>query len=478
MLQKNIFLLLLLGSLSAFSQELANSIPLQLKKDKGVFQVVDETAKKTTLFFADKTQIKTIRLDGAMKMIDSMSTARPDKAYDIMVGYSTSGEQTRVFWSSSDHEEVYAQVYDFEKKGVGGEKYLFPFKEDRFLQVFSEKDKFYILSIIRKTNKLKLYVFGSDGKMQEKIIDFSNAKFFDYYYHPISLYEAFGESFMPAEPAYSLQQIHAEDLTSLTESSKKRKCYLDGGKIYITFDGSTDFTHLITLDLTNFTGVEKVVQKPYIAFNDRYELNSNSFVIDGQLYQIKTSSSKMFFVVKDLQGNVLKEYSKTPDDQLDFKNSEIIQESGDPENPRILEKTSQFLRKTNNQNSGMAISKNGDNYLVTMGSVSDERASTGMMVGGMFGVAGALVAIALTNPTFDSFNSYSNRKVVYINCLFDKSGNHVDGALKPLAFDKIRKFTKDRKDLASPTLFRFEDAYYFGYYSKADKNYLLTKFNN
>jgi hypothetical protein len=478
MLKKFILLLLLFSASFCFSQEIVTSIPLELK-NKAAFQVVNDSLKQAIIFLGDKLRINAIRLDQNMQPLDSLPAAKPEKAYDMMVGYNVSGTNPRLFWSSSDHEQIYSQFYDFEKKAVSGISYSIPFKEDRFLQFFSEQDKFYILSIIRKSNTLKLYVFDNSGKMEEHLVDLGAAKFFDHNYKPTNLYGSIGDDFFEEDKPYILQLIKSENPVSLTESSKKRKCYLNGKQIFITLDTNVDYTQVVNIDLAAFKGSEKVIQQPYIAFMDRGELNSNSFIIDRQIYQFKTSSQKMFLSIKDLNGNLIKEYSKTPDENIDFKNSEIIQETGDIENPRILQKTAQFLRKANNQFSGISISKINGNYLVTLGSVSEERMSTGAVIGTVFlgGVTGVIIVSALWNPAFDSFNSYNNRKVVYINCLFDKNAKHIDGALQPLAFDKIRKFTKEMTDYGSPTLFKMDHAYYFGYYSKTEKKYLIRKFN-
>ncbi len=470
--------LLLLLAIPVFlnAQQAVNSFPLELKRDKATFQVVNETSKQVDLFLADKTHVTAIRLNENMQVVDTILAPRPDKDYDMMVGNNANGKVTRLFWASSDHEQLYAQTYNFEKNVVAGEKFDFPFKEDRFLQYFSDKDHFYMLSIVRKTSTLRLYVFDGTGKMEMKTISLEGQKFFDYYYKPLTLYQLLGSDFYMSERPFSIQQIQAENPTALTASSKKRKCYLEDGQLIITNDTSVDLTQIISISLETFKPTVLVVPQPYIIFNDRIELNSNSFIVDGKLFQIKTSSQKLIFSIKNLQGQLIAEYSKTPDEQIDFKNSPIIQETGDPENPRILEKTSQFLRKANNQNSGLSVLQADGNYLVTLGSVSDERQSTGMVVGSMFGIAGALVAVALSNPTLDSFNAYSNRKVVYINCLFDQKGKHVGGNLPPSAFDNIRKFLMGQQEISAPTLFKFDGFYYLGYYKKSDKRFTLTKF--
>jgi hypothetical protein len=76
----------------------------------------------------------------------------------------------------------------------------------------------------------------------------------------------------------------------------------------------------------------------------------------------------------------------------------------------------------------------------------------------------------------DSFNSYSNRKVVKIECLFDADNNHIEKELKPLAFDKIRTFFDDNTDVTSRTLFKMEANYYLGYYDNKTKEYIIRRF--
>jgi hypothetical protein len=54
MIKKITVISVLILSLNSFSQELVGLIPLDLKKDRDVFQVVNESTKETTLFLSDK----------------------------------------------------------------------------------------------------------------------------------------------------------------------------------------------------------------------------------------------------------------------------------------------------------------------------------------------------------------------------------------------------------------------------------------
>lgn len=472
-----IFWLLLLCSGALYPQEMANALPLDLKKNKGVFQVVNNPAKQTSLFFADKTDITSIRLDQNMQPIDSVTAKRPEKAYDRMVGSNLDGNNPRLFWMSSNHEKICLQLFDFDKRAATNQFYELQYEGERFLESFSSQDHFVILSVLKRSSSLRLYVFGNDGQMETKTVALSG-KFFDYNYKPTDLYGVLAENFMPFEAPYTLQKITSESPVSMTEGAKKRKAYFDGRQLILTFDTNPKYTHLITIDMANYSANEQVFQMPFVDGNDFTGVNSNSFLTaDGKLLQMKVSSDKLVFSIKDknADGAIVKEYTAYGEKPIDFKNSDIIQEKGDYGNTRTLEKTSQFLRKTNNMYSGVSASEIDGNYLVTMGSVS-EPTNNMMMFGAAFGAAGVIVAAVVWNPTYDSFNSYQNRKVVTINCLFDKQGEHVPGAVKTLAFDKMRGFMDQQKGITSPTIFKLGTFYYLGFYKKDDKKYYLHQF--
>jgi hypothetical protein len=477
MYKKSMALILLLSSIMAFSQEMVNLIPLELKKNRDVFQIVNNTTKETSLFISDKKRVKAIRLNDKMQIIDSLSTERPDKTYSEMIGYNNDQSNPRLFWISSNHKEIFSQLYNFENQQISNQNYTLSLKNEKFLQKFSENGKFYILTIIRDSNTIKLYVFDEHGKMEERIIALTGFHFFDSNYQRTNLYGVLEENLLPFESSFSLQKITTESPTSLTESAKKRKCYSNDNQIILTFDCNFDYTQLITIDLKKYTAVEKIIKKPFIKYADRFELKSNSFLIDDRLFQIKLNSEKMIVTSKDLEDNLIKEYTADKEGQIDFKNSEIIQENGSASSIRILEKTSQFLRKVNSSNPGISCYKVNGNYLVTLGSISEQQQNSAIMIGAMVGgLSGALIAVAISNPTYDSFNSYSKRKVVYINCLFDKDNNHINGESKPLAFDNIRKFLDEKTSISSQTIYKLDHSYYLGYYDDTRKEYALINF--
>jgi hypothetical protein len=470
----------MLHSFASFSQDLLSETPIALKKNRDVFQTVNVDSNLVNLFISDNIKVKAIQFNEEMKIVDSISADRPNpKTYANMIGYNSSKGSTRLFWSSNDLEEIFTQLYDFTNRKVETKKHSLVFKDEKVLQKFTENENFYILTVVKKTNVFKFHIFDKEGQYSEKVIDLSNFRFFASEYTKKTLYGMFEVNLLPFEIPFTLQKIDADNPTSLTDAAKKRKCYVTNNQLIITFDLNFDFTQVLIIDLVNFTATEKIVKKHAIAMVEFARLNSNSFYFQNKLYQIKSSQDLLYLTVKDLDDNLIKEYFTDENKPLNFKNSEIYQEGGDfGGGKRVLENTSQFIRKVNNSNSGLSCYKIGENTLITFGAVSAVQQS-GVQAGlGQFGFIGALISAVAFNPTMESFNSYSNRKVVKAEGLFDKNANHLKGDLQPLAFDKIRTFVDKKKDVSSQTLFKMNSIYYLGYYDNKTANYIIRMFTD
>jgi hypothetical protein len=505
MFKKSIVLVLMLSNLISFSQEATNSFPLELKGNRDVFQIVNEANKNVSLFVSDRKEVSSFLLNESMQITDSIKTERPERKYTDIAGYINKDKNIRLYWSSEDHKEIYTQLYDTENHTVLNQEYALSLKNEKFVQNFSENNLFYMVTIVKESNLLKFYIFDIDGKMSEKTIDFNGFRFLDKDNHKSNFYSILREFKKALNASISLQKITPENTTSLTYSSNKRKCYLKNNKLTITIDLSIDFTQLIIIDLNTFTATEKFIKNPYIYYENSLEVDSNSFLMDDKLYQIKSSSSMLKLSIKTLDDTLLKEYTATETEPIDFKNSDIIQKgtvkSGlfPIDNDRVLEKTKQFLRKLHNASCAISCYNLNGNTLLTLGSVTDLNVGGVMMPMGAPGFGGANFGstsfpnfqFMYVNPTYDNFNSYKNRKVVFINCLFDKDNNHVSGELKPIAFDKIQGFLveDDKQDTLSffsnpenkeksKTVFKLDSNYYLGHYDNKTKRYVIRKFTD
>lgn len=477
-MKKLLFAFFLIISSTSFTQSLSKSINLNLSRRNDVFQIVEENKKQVSLFFSDKYKARTVRFDENFNIIDSLSTDRPSKEYDDVIGYSISGNKYYSYWSSSNNKEIASQCFDFEGKKVSLNTFKLEFSKEKPIERITINDVFYLVTIVKHTSILNFYVFN-DGKVEKKTIDLSARNFVSYDNQKVNLWEIFSEV-TDFDNGLSAQNILEETPPSLTFSANKKKAYVRNNHLIFTFDNNKGFTQLINININDFTYEVKSYAQPYIEPTEFDMATSNSFLLKDRLIQIKLNTQLMYISVKDLAGNELKTFTSIADKEIDFKNSDIIQENGSIRNTRILDKSSQLLRKVSNLNPSLSCYSYNDKIYFTLGAVSLVQNNNSVIYGAMIGgMAGALIGAAVSsNYSVNNLNSYNGRKVVYINCLFDSEFNHIDGEVKKLAFDELRFFANEKQDLLSQTVFKMNSKLYFGGYDKTTRTYSFYSFND
>lgn len=475
---KKFAVILLLSSLSCISQNLAKNIKLNYARKNNVFQVVEENKKQVSLFFSDKYKARIIRLDENFNFIDSLSTDRPSKEYDEIIGYSISGDKYYSYWSTSNNKKITSQSFDFESNKVSLKTYFIDFTEEKAIETITINNVFYLLSVVKDKNILHLYVFD-DGKMEKKTIDLSSKNFVTYNNQRASLWQVISE-ITDFETNLSFQNILEETPPSLALSANKKKAYIRENNLILTIDNNKGFTQMININVNDLTFEVKFYTQPYIDSTKSEITESNSFLYKDRLIQIKLDAQILYISIKDFEGNELKSYSAFAGKEIAFKNSDIIQESNSIKNIRILDKSNQLLRKINSLQPSISCYKHDDTIYITIGAVSLPQKNNAIFYGAMIGgLTGALIGAALSSSySVTNLNSYNGRKVVYINCMFDSEFNHQDGTLKKLAFDKLREFAADKENLSGQTIFKMNSKLYFGGYNTTTRIYSIYSFND
>lgn len=461
---------------NAISQELTKKINVTLAKKTDVFQIVEEQKKQVSLFFSDKQKVRAIRFNDNFDVIDSLSVARPSDDYDDIIGYSISDNNYFSYWSNSNKKEIAGQCFDFEKKEVTLKTFSLDFEKEKLVEEITVNNTFYIVTILKKSSILNFYRFNGNT-LEKKNIDLSNKRFLDSENKSTNLWGVFNEG-NAFQPSLTVQNISADSPASLTFSANKKKVYTDGHFLTFTFDNNSNFTQVVKINLSDYSANCKLFNQPIFTVTQYNTVDSNSFLSDDKIIQMKSNSEKMILLVKDLEGNELKSFEIIADQEIPFKNSEIVQENGNVRNTRILDKSNQLLRKINNLYPSLSCYSLNDHIYLTLGGVSLVQNNNGAMYGAMIGgFTGALIGAAISsNYSMNNLNSYTNRKVVYINCLFDKNFNHVDGDLKKLSFDNLRVHADKNNHLTSQTVFKLNTALFHGGYDKESKVYSFYKF--
>lgn len=472
--------------IKSFSQEMVKGVSLNISKNAEVFQIVEESKRQVSLFFSAKINVLSVRFDQNFNVIDSLTTPKPSKDYDDIIGYSLSGNKYYTYWSNSNGKELLSQCFDFDAKKVTSKAFTIPLEKERIIKRITVNNVFYIITILKGTGIFNFYVI-KDAAVEKKSVDLSAKRFLGKDDKVTTLWDIVSRS-TSFEMPYSFQTISTETPPSLALSANKHKIYVFGNKLIFTLDDNRRFTQTIIVDLADFSSSTKMFMQPSFPEDTKiadengqsadYSYDSNSFFLTDKMIQIKDNSDFMKLSVKNIEGQELKNFLIN-NQEISFKNSDINQENGSVKSSRVLDKSSQLLRKISDINPAVSLYEADQKIYMIIGGVSDVQQNSAMMIGGMYGISGALIGMALSsNYSLNNLNSYKQRKVVYINCLFDTDFKHIDGEAKKTAFDNVRAFSESHDNLIAPVLFKMNSNLFYGGFDKETGNYSFFKFND
>jgi len=453
-------------STTSIAQDFVKSISFAVPKKSEIFQIVEEDKKQVSLFFCSDKRISSLRLNENFEIIDSLNTNPIDKKFDEVLGYSLSNDKYYTYWTNG--KSYISMAFDYKNKTVEKKSYDVLFEKEKIIKKLSINNLFYVITVGKNSSILNFYIFN-EGSFTKKVVDFSSKIFYNNSDKEALLSSIFGEATAMENP-YTIQNISNDSPASLVFTANKRKCYTYGDQFIVTIDNNKAFTQYISVNLKDFTFDHKIFGQPEIDENVDFSNDSNSFVLDKNLIQIRLNSDNMTIAVKDFENKTIKAFKANSKDEITFKNSDIVQENKNVKNVRILGKSNQFILKIYNLNPSLSCYINNDNYYLTIGSVSILENNNAVLYGAMLGgLTGALIGAALTsNYSTNNLNSYHERKVVYINSILDKNFNHVSGDAKKLAFDKLRNFIEEHKGVQYQTIFKRGESLYYGAYTNVN----------
>lgn len=460
--------------LISFGQEKVASFSQKDKERKDIFTVVNESDKELALFFIDKKSLSASRFDKNFVLIDTLGIQFSKKEVAEITGHSRSKNQYYIYWEGSNSKELVAQHFDFDSKKTQTAVIPFDIGKEQIINKFTSNNIFYIVTCSKNSSILNFYRF-ENGKMDTNLVDCSAMTFLNQYQKKVTFWDLYKEN--SALIYHNLiENISSETPASLAISTNKKKAYVNDESVTFTFDVNDVFTQTITVNLSDFKSSQKSVMMPYVKKAEIDRIDSNSFLINDRLIQLKTANKTLALTVKDQENNVLKNIVLNADDEVDFKNSDIIQETGSIESTKILGSSNQLIRKLNSLYPSVSGYYFDEKYYLVIGGVSAPQQNGAMMGGMIGGFTGALIGSAFSNYSVKNLNSYSNKKVVYIQSIFDKDFNHVKGESKKLAFDKLRLFVEKNERITNQTVFKFNSLLYLVGWDKDGKEYSFYKF--
>ncbi|MEN9335173.1 MAG: hypothetical protein RLZZ500_160 [Bacteroidota bacterium] len=476
-MKKLMLLLLVLVTESLFSQNLEKIIPLKIDENTDCIEIIDENKNLLNLLVVDNSNTKLICTNKEFEIIDTLITARPDKKYGSLLGYSIDNKIYYLYWRSKNKGEFGCQIFDFNTRTTSFKTINFESDNDYYIYSFLKDGVFTLIS--GKIESNILYVKKFKGlEIERHVIDLTGKVFFSFEGKRISLFELLTE-FKSIQKLSLVQRIASDSPPSLVLAAMPKKIYVDGDIVKLTFDNFDTGTQVIDINLKDYSFSQKLISQPYFPKPesiDYYSHPTSSLYFNNHYIQLKSSPSELFISIKDNEGEEIKSYRIEKDKEVPFRTSDIIQENGSLKETRILSKSNQLLRKISNLNPAVSLYNSSGNITMTIGGVSETLPNMYLYLP-IYGVGGAVLAVSFMRFPNENLNSYINRKVVYTSSKFDENFNPINEYSQKTGFDKMRIFTADKK-IQNPTLFTFDKTLYLGGIIKGEIGYSIYSFKD
>tara|TARA_Y100000815_G_C13309871_1_gene488031 strand:- start:249 stop:1658 length:1410 start_codon:yes stop_codon:yes gene_type:complete len=465
---KLLFLLLFVNLINAQTRYLEVKIKDKESNDDIKSATIIEDSINSSLFtFLEEEKVTYGFKYNHHRLLESKITSEGLKRkYKSIIGSIVNNNKVRLLETNNKNTKYASILFDFDTEISEETEYNFKLNPyDYYLQTYSHEDKCYMFTYNSQTNKLCKWTFLLDGSYKKDFYDLKD----NYSWVNNNSKNHFKEEF---------QKVNNKLPNNLIVTSKEYKMYeLKDGFIW-TLDDNIDYTLIIEFKAPEFDPTFTKI------FQTKQELNpktSNSYLFDDKIAQITSNNSYLNFEIKDFKSkNVIKSFSITKDETIDFKNGPILQEGSVYSfgNTRELEKTSKFLRKISKENNGVSVYPQNGNYRVTIGGIVELSGGGGMMMPGfgafpMYQVGGFTMSF---NPAGFAFGSYSSTGSTRIECLFDSEFNHLDGEIKDNVFDKITKYKDRMSNLKADNVYFLNNKVLFGFYKPYYKSYELVLF--
>lgn len=480
-MKKIIVIVLALTLNTSFSQEELVKFENHLKSSSlsinDAIPIVNNYTKEISLIFTDSKQVYGYLLDHNFKVTKNFISDKRSRKYKTIIG-STILDKNYILYLANNKRNKFVSVrFSYENDESKITELSLDLDNEKFIQTAEYKNKLYLMTVNNRSSVLNIYAFSDESNYKKKEIDLSQ-----YFDENDSFYDLLTVSKNGSfKKVVDINKIEDSNPNTIEITSEVTKMYQHDSKIIFSFDDFEDFTKVVTLNLDNFKYEVIEFDKP---FNDVKSKSTNSFINGNQIYMIASTKEKLNFSIYNFEtGILIKEYNTNVDEDIQFKNTPLIQVGGMYDNYRELEKTQKFLRKVTNGDIGVSVFKHRNTYQISIGGKQEIRTNGGMMMGmGGMGlpIANFGAMTVFFNPTMYAYNSYIHTKSIQFKGLFDENLNHIEGEIEKNGFDKIKEYEdENKKPPNGKSIFRYKDYYILGTFSRwPSKEYTLRRFTN
>ncbi len=298
-------------SLSCFSQEFINKIPLNKETNYAVetqlsYQIFDEKNKLLQLFLIDDFQISGVLLNDSFDANKTIVINEKRNVFKNFSGGSIRENNTYLYFTGKSDDNITIVSLNFDSGTHSLSSIKLDMKGEMSLNVFEIKEGMLLLTIVKGTSKLKLYKIVGNALTDVITFDFTDKE--KYFGDTPTLHKCLVKGFIKKLPDFKI--ISSKNPNPLELTASHVKIYFENEQIYFTIDVDDTKTIVIRLDHANKQKEFLTFMKSLMNCNHQpYYRAGNSLIFEGKLCQVFACSEQIGFRFIDMNtGKVLKEY--------------------------------------------------------------------------------------------------------------------------------------------------------------------------
>jgi len=421
-------------------------------KNAALHTISDKENAQHCLFLAGADSIKGFLLNNDGTVVHTYTTSRVGSE-KLLGGFIKEGKIYLYLHNSAD-EVMHVLIFegDTDREDV----IPFPLKKEKELYKISCGDHFMYFTISKKTSDLIIYDFRDEVKYDTLRYHFED-----------DLWKKLTKSGSNFGREADVGTVDPQGKWSVESARNANKIYYVHDSLFLVMNNERGATGIIAFDIQHKQTRTWVITQSdaVMPADDRpHPYSDNSFLLDGKLYYVQATFDSLFVQVNDVySGQLLKRYTSKRDEEIDFKNTPIVQGGTAiyAKGSKELDKTRQLLRKMVNGRALIVARRDGNGHMVlTIGSYTEAGGGGGYFTGG--GAGGAPVFMSGGGgPTW----TISARFKMLLD---ENTFEHIDGDIAPGVYEKVDSFTSDKSVAENgETLFMLGNDYIYAYYDKS-----------
>ncbi len=334
--------------------------------------------------------------------------------------------------------------------------------KDRMIAQISTRGHFLYCTLNKKANSIAVYDFRSDSAAA--VIRYSSPTLWDELTHTDGLLRDL-----------DFVTVQSPGQPSVDFASCFKKFYVSGDYLFLLSNLQNGVTHIYSFNLVSKTASHRVLQHELAKTEiNPFNFKNNSFLLADKLYYIWVNSEKMGMEITDFEsGKVLKKYGVSKNEDIEFKNTPIIQEGGGPvylNVTRELDATSKLLRKMHRGRPVIIASPSDSNRVAILIGAYMETSTPGPGFGvSMFSSAAFSFSAGL-------FLRLTEKKSARFKMLVNEANEYVQGDMPHTLNEQIEAYTDDQQiTVNAENLFTSNGNTYYCYYHKKEGRLVIMK---